>query len=848
MRAGGGGRGGGGGRQQQPRAAAAAAGEGAEIPPASRKLVQGLKGILADRTEAEIYATLLDCGMDPDVAVERLISQDPFHEVRRKRNNKKEVKAPQEARSRPFYKSTYRGSKAVSDRSGRSYSGLGDSTGSVKGTSKKEAGLIPPENLSASDSVKASNPTETVSAAGNLADAKPSTFQPPSQAQHGWGGVPGRPSMADIVKMGRPQAKSGSRSAGISAGVPTVAGSVVSNASNPIPKDSHNTVLPSEGDHVTANKLPNGTVQVHSVPADDSFVDILPPGEGSDVPESFGAVSTNAKPAGSIIPEVNEVDFGNDDNFEETKEMSASNASGLTSSGPLSVSDKDVPSSNDLIEKSDNCQSDKDALEHRQDSNDNMSTTSYLLEHLTIHEEKRPKASEDNPAVIIPGHLQVSNADFADLTFGSFVSGTLDVSCSTVPANSDGEVTSVSENHSSDQSDVRIHEYENKEAVIPAANEYIAPATNSNMENTSINSVQQSEVGRAGLMGVTNSAEYNLSPTDYATSSTVQPDSAPQNYLQENRQMQNISPLSSFMQGNIPNGLLPPAMPPFRELDPAFSLLLTNPPLATMIHGTPPSSMSNTTVSTQPQENVNPGGLSNTQLTHSQASTSMAPLPHHLALHPYAQATLPLGYTSMMGYPSLPQSYYLPPAAFQQPYMNSGLFHQAAAAAAAAAAPNSNVKYPMPQYKSNVPLASMPQQASLLSNYVGGFGTANGMPGNYALNQSSVPANAAPGFDGTMPSQYKDGNHYISLQQNENPAMWMHGAGSRGMPPLAANTLYGYQGQQGHQGGLRQGQLPSQFGAALGQSQQGLGQEHRNPSDSNLSAAGQANQMWPNSY
>lgn len=349
-------------------------------------------------------------------------------------------------------------------------------------------------------------------------------------------------------------------------------------------------------------------------------------------------------------------------------------------------------------------------------------------------------------------------------------------------------------------------------------------------------------------MGVTNSAEYNLSPTDYATSSTVQPDSAPQNYLQENRQMQNISPLSSFMQGNIPNGLLPPAMPPFRELDPAFSLLLTNPPLATMIHGTPPSSMSNTTVSTQPQENVNPGGLSNTQLTHSQASTSMAPLPHHLALHPYAQATLPLGYTSMMGYPSLPQSYYLPPAAFQQPYMNSGLFHQAAAAAAAAAAPNSNVKYPMPQYKSNVPLASMPQQASLLSNYVGGFGTANGMPGNYALNQSSVPANAAPGFDGTMPSQYKDGNHYISLQQNENPAMWMHGAGSRGMPPLAANTLYGYQGQQGHQGGLRQGQLPSQFGAALGQSQQGLGQEHRNPSDSNLSAAGQANQMWPNSY
>ena len=110
-----------------------------------------------------------------------------------------------------------------------------------------------------------------------------------------------------------------------------------------------------------------------------------------------------------------------------------------------------------------------------------MCTTAYQLEDLTIHEENRPKPSDDNPAVIIPGHLQVSNADFAHLTFGSFVSGTLDASCSMMPANT-------------------------------------------------------------------------------------------------------------------------PAMPPFRELDPAFSLLLTNPPLATMVHGTPQSSVNNATVPSQPQE------------------------------------------------------------------------------------------------------------------------------------------------------------------------------------------------------------------------------------------------------
>jgi hypothetical protein len=380
-----------------------------------------------------------------------------------------------------------------------------------------------------------------------------------------------------------------------------------------------------------------------------------------------------------------------------------------------------------------------------------------------------------------------------------------------------------------------MHEDESKATATPAANEYVASTTNSNMENLDVTS---SEVTRANFLDVTNATEYTLSSTsDFATSSAALQDSAPHSYLQENRQFQNVSPLSNFMQ--IQNGLLPPAIPPLREFDPAFSLLLTNPP---MMHGTTSSSMNNATVSTQPQESANPVGLPNPQLTQSQPSTSIAsgpPLPQHL-LHPYAQATLPLGYASMIGYPSLPPSYaYIQPTAFQQPYMNN-MFHQAAAAV-----PNSSVKYPLPQYKT---LASLPQPGSLLSSYVGGFGTANNMPGNFPVNQSTASATTTLGFDGSVPPQYKDGNQFISLQQqNENPAMWMHGAGSRGMPPLAASTMYGYQGQS-HQAGLRQGQLPSQFGTALGQSQPGLGPEHRNPSDGNLSAAAQANPMWPNSY
>ncbi|RLM93806.1 uncharacterized protein C2845_PM08G09490 [Panicum miliaceum] len=142
-------------------------------------------------------------------------------------------------------------------------------------------------------------------------------------------------------------------------------------------------------------------------------------------------------------------------------------------------------------------------------------------------------------------------------------------------------------------------------------------------------------------------------------------------------------------------------------------------------------------------------GLPNPQLTQSQ---------------PYAQATLPLGYASMIGYPSLLPSYaYIQLAAFQQPYMNN-MFHQAAAAV-----PNSSVKYPLPQYTT---LASLPQPASLLSSYVGGFGTANIMPGNFPVNQSTASATTTLGFDGSVPAHYKDGNQFISLQQqNQNPPM-----------------------------------------------------------------------------
>ncbi|CAK9146288.1 unnamed protein product [Ilex paraguariensis] len=93
------------------------------IPAASRKMVQSLKEIVTC-PEQEIYAMLKDCNMDPNEAVNRLLSQDPFHEVKSKRDKKKENKDTTEFRSRGVSSASNRGSRSGTDR----YIGRGGST------------------------------------------------------------------------------------------------------------------------------------------------------------------------------------------------------------------------------------------------------------------------------------------------------------------------------------------------------------------------------------------------------------------------------------------------------------------------------------------------------------------------------------------------------------------------------------------------------------------------------------------------------------------------------------------------------------------------------------------------
>ncbi|KAL4185771.1 hypothetical protein AMTRI_Chr10g232330 [Amborella trichopoda] len=63
---------------------------GASIPSSVRKMIQNIKEIAGNHHDDEIYAMLKECNMDPNETTQKLLLQDTFHEVRRKRDKRKE--------------------------------------------------------------------------------------------------------------------------------------------------------------------------------------------------------------------------------------------------------------------------------------------------------------------------------------------------------------------------------------------------------------------------------------------------------------------------------------------------------------------------------------------------------------------------------------------------------------------------------------------------------------------------------------------------------------------------------------------------------------------------------------
>ncbi|XP_071715880.1 uncharacterized protein [Rutidosis leptorrhynchoides] len=835
------------------------------IPAASRKMVQSLKEIVNGVSDVEIYSALKDCNMDPNEAVNRLLSQDPFHEVKSKREKKKEFKDTTESRPRGGSTSS-RGARSSTDRhAGRGGSSQFSSSdsGGLYGKSKRENGTSSYTSSYASSSAPAygAAPTNTNRAPPSYSDSigyenKASTYsvadstptisqqQPSSGYQSAWSGVPGQKSMADIVKMGLPQ-----------------------NKSYTIPISSHPPSTHYEV-HQQHDVSPEDDWPVMEQPQIVNVQSISEPHvESENLGQSYerdnnlytGSQLDEAKVEDENVYEDQTANYDNDSSRKMQEDTSASAPiyDGESYKGMHSFH----PEENHAYEHNEAEEGDASA-----------SSISANLQQLNLQEERQlnEPEEEDVPSVVIPDHLQVHTADCSHLSFGSFGANTLNPAFSGSFASRQSrskmeDVPAESDSSPVRPSDTRDSEYYGDESVITSESSQVHRTVQSSV-NYDLPSVSQTDVLK----------QENADMNQYSySSSTAGPgytfdgnqllnQSFPQS--QTPAQMPNATPFSSVMQAaytnSLPSSLLAANGHPVREFDLSYSPFPVSQSLTTK-YG---SSISGSTVSMS--EALKTGVFSSSQPTQQTSPGNAIPsgptVQQHL-LHPYSQPTLPLGpYANMIGYPFLPQSYTYMPSGFQQAFAaGNSTYHQQLAAV-------------LPQYKNSVSVSSLPQSASVPSGY-GSFGNSTPIPGNYQANNQQ-PTGSTLSYDDALNAHYKETAQLLSLQQqqqNDNSAMWVHGAGSRTMPAVPASTYYSFQGQNQQQqpSGFRQGhqqqaQPPSQNygGAALNyqnyyQSQTGISQEHQlhqNPRDGSLVGGSQSQpkppqqqqsqQLWQNSY
>ncbi|CAH9113545.1 unnamed protein product [Cuscuta europaea] len=831
------------------------AGGVATIPSGSRKMVDSLKEIVKNYPESEIYAALKECNMDPNEAVNRLLSQDPFHEVKSKRDKRKENKDFTE--SRPRGASNYgRGGKGSADRfSGRAGS---DSTLHEKSTSaykengfttiksSKIAGGVSSRRLpSINDAVD----TETKKPVDMAADDVPAAPQHSSGNQSAWVSVPGQMSMADIVKMGRPQNKAPH--------VPS------SESWQPVSASHKFAPRPSSGaqhDDWPLIEQPSAAARSSSI-SDPLTSQLHPDSSNTDLNRSNQQHSHLDE-----VPEAVESGINGDSpvvpGFLQNRNLLEDTSGGVDSDHGRYQPPLYHGVDGNEIEDADTSVSLATANMHQ------LTMEEGIEEEVEDEDEEEQGVSpeRDGPSVVIPQHLQVHAADCLHLNFGSFgpaISATIPGDLTSAPnAETHVEDTSIDSDappvgHLTNGSS----EYYGDEDLRNAPDDILFPRTEAvsgNYESPSDSQPDTLKVEHSEVAA--HDSQYSFqsnTPAGY-TYENSQPSNVAFSQSQTSSHIQNLDTYtnSTGYTAPLPSNLLSANAHAGREPEHSylpFSSQAMPPKYGNSVSGVggPTNSMPEA-LKTIAFPSTHPS-----QQTLNGTNIATGPALHqHLALHPYSQTTLPVGpYANIISYPFLPQSYaYMPPGFQQQSFAAGNSTYQQSLAAM------------LPQYKNSVSVSSLPPSAgSVASGYGGAFGNTGGtIHGSFPLNPSTATSTSL-GIDDGLSSRYKDINQLLSLQQGDNAGMWLHGHGSRTMSAPPANPYYTLQGHNQQASGFRHVPQQSSQNHALGyhpnfyHSQAGISLDHlhqqqQNPRDGSLAGAqvqpkpSSQQQLWQNSY
>ncbi|KAM2268070.1 hypothetical protein ACFX1S_046241 [Malus domestica] len=763
----------------------------AQFPPMTNKIIQSLKEIV-NCPEPEIYSVLKECNMDPNDAVQRLLSLDTFHEVKSKRERRKEIKETQDSKPRVHSAGSNRGAKGSNEHTG----GWCGSTQTVsnepgKAAYKGQNGFVSPHTPAShftggATSQQPSSQRESFSTSIRPGDAVCVSLQPSTGNQSTSGTSLGNLSMADIVKMGRP---------------PSMGSRILSDTS--LHQDAFSTN--SCNSHVESSQTemhqymhfhnPRVSEIIHKTgdsAGQNDFHDEWPVIEHPTAVNRSSALNANQSKFyinESNVPrdyqshkvQLSEGNISSESLSSDCIAFASSRQKMVDGSGGKSYYVDDLSSNSSSDESRRSAYEDGKGTvidsnapypNHSASNDVSVVSATIRMQQLNLRKEE----DQDNCAVVLPNNLQELAADCSHLSFGTF-RPSQSSALSSKPSNSvknDLGGSSAGEAgvdvFSAGRLDTRNSGYNHDELL--------------------------------GYMYNTGRASIGAKNYDFPVPS--QPDLIKQDILEatHGHRDSSTSSLRNFNSENIERAT--PGLP-FAKADPefrniplqnnmaysdsirsdlleSFQQFLVKPSVPSRYNSVV-SSVKNPTSSMS--EALRPGAVPLSEVS--------SVLPQHHAARSYAQPTHSYEQlANIIGYPSMPQAQnYSPmPSNLQQEYLGGSAFHQSGA----------SMEYNFPQYRSGASVSRLPTSAAAAGR--GSFGASNNNHGSFLHNASATPGSIAD-YDDVFRPQYKDGNHLTALYQS-----------SRTLPSVPDSAFNNLLGQNQQHAGYRQGQagqLPSQL-------------------------------------
>ncbi|KAA8526638.1 hypothetical protein F0562_008159 [Nyssa sinensis] len=810
------------------------------IPNSVRKTIQNIKEITGDHSEEEIYAMLKECSMDPNETAQKLLHQDTFHEVKRKRDRRKENsnnKESAESRWKPGMQG--RGSRAgrgnysaryiSHDSAGGKNSALGKENG-LNQVSEKGVGL---SSLPTSQETKNKETTPTASSETVITNGPIGIASGSTSVVHGTHLSAGsvmkqseEDSPIDINKLGGSRPLSPPIDAKEN---PTIAFGTGDTHGQLTPSSSDNsaskTQVPLSGVYFSASdpvlfpsqdsRLPSavGTIK-REVGSQRTSVEQFSAENkstaGSEVESSFmqGMMSIKSQGVGkNQLPESAQVASSTHGGSSVTRTSSNYHGRSQQVIGPQKVGPskewKPKTTNPNLAQRPGTAGSSE--VPATVEANTQSRPVSSVLDSKEAISELRRKLEEshisDGQHVIIPNHLHVPDAEKIGFCFGSFDasfglstsnSNDLKSDKSPTPLSETSEGIEETEQQSSSNENALATAEEGGYPDHPQSPTHVPENLSSGEGDVSCNAVTEYSESKPETALPPGSNQYSMIPTSPSYNLGFMPpmlSSQLTSFESSESQARDVSRLPSFVvpQPFDPTSYYAQFYRSGADSDGRNSPF--HPPgVSTKYNGN--VAVLSTQTSQSPQEGGNSLVLSTpgpTPLVTQAAGVMQSPgAVTQQPLPVFRQPTgvhLPHYPPNYIPYGHYISSFYVPPPAIHQFLSNGGFPQQPQAGSVYPPPPAATAKYSLSQYK---PGPNTGNSAHI--GVPGSYGPYGSSPAGYSPNPAATTGNSTANED-LAASQFKESNVYINGQQSEGSAVWIAQPG-RDISGLQASSFY----------------------------------------------------------